>query len=591
MIYDVYRVGKAISGFGDTEMDPMLLPDTPKNITNVIWLRFAKEGSEVNYKGVEVLDYNQDNPEKYLLRKASANGANYGPCAQLTEVDKTLVKKIAQWFKDAGTDTEDSEGALFFLGIYEYIIIHKDELVTEISTIMPKGKGVQNIICIKLDEQYPLDVDIVFDYYSKKIRRKIIGKDSHTGSCCLCGKKNVSLLPKVEVFKFYTTDKPGFINGGFSEENIWRNCPVCISCEPILREGKKYVLNNLQYKFFGHDYYLIPSSTCNEDMQELLVDKLEGIKNKSFSFKETANDEFSSLSGDIFEELAEEDDINSYRILFFKKDHAAERIILDIKDIFPSRFAALYAGKYVVDGIYEELVGEKFSFRYFRYYLSKTEPSSKTYDLDSDFLTLTQAIFMKETILLNTLLPHYMRNIRRAFLKDDHVYHTTLRAWIGIKYLQEIGCIHNNKGEASMDEKLEKILEPYDIGLDTKNTKIKKALVLTGALAQKVMNIQSEELNGSTPFFTRLKGLKLRSTDVKGLLSEAFEKMNAYNSYSNASRLIMENTMELIFESEPVWNLSTDEINFYIAGGMALSKKIYGGLKEEKVCQQQNEAK
>jgi len=32
---------------------------------------------------------------------------------------------------------------------------------------------------------------------------------------------------------------------------------------------------------------------------------------------------------------------------------------------------------------------------------------------------------------------------------------------------------------------------------------------------------------------------------------------------------------------EPKWDLSTDEINFFIAGGMTLSREIYEKLKEE----------
>ena len=129
-----------------------------------------------------------------------------------------------------------------------------------------------------------------------------------------------------------------------------------------------------------------------------------------------------------------------------------------------------------------------------------------------------------------------------------------------------------------MDEKLQGVLAPYSVGLDTN---VKKALVLTGALAKKVMNIQYKELNGSTPFASKLKGLKMRQVDVQGLISEAVNKMMEYKSFSKVSELIANTAFKLIIETDPKWELSTDEINFYIAGGMTLSKELYDGLTDE----------
>ncbi len=577
MIYDIYRVGKAVSGNED-EMDPLLLPDMPKNITNVIWLNFEKDKGGIKYGGIEVLEYSDITPQYSLLRKASSNGTNYGPSAQLTEADKTLLKKIAPWFKEASMGTEMEEEKKTLLLIYEFIINNQKDIINEINEKAPKGKNTQYMISVKLNGVIPYKVPMFYRYYGNKIKKKIVGDDSHRGTCCLCSKKEASLIPKLDVFKFYTFDKPGFISGGFEEKDVWRNCPVCTACEPVLREGKKYVLNNLHFKFFGLDYYLIPSSTCGEDRLELLLARLEDIKNKSFSLKEAAENEFQSLSGDIFEELSAQEDINSYRILFFRKDNSAERILLDIKDVFPSRFYTLYSAKHKIEKVYEELTNEKFTFRYFRNYLSKSEPSSRVFDLDSNFLALTQAIFKREKIKPGALMPFYMNNIRRAFLNDEYFYHTVLRAWVGIHYLQVIDCMDYEKGEDKMDAKLESVLEPYKMGLDTN---IKKALVLTGVLAQKTMNIQAKELNGSTPFFNRLKGLKMRSSDVEGLIKDAIQKMQEYERYSKVSKLITEAITELIFMSPNNWGLSTDELNFYVAGGMTLSNKIYAQLKEE----------
>ncbi|WP_313345974.1 TIGR02556 family CRISPR-associated protein [Sedimentibacter sp.] len=577
MLYDVYRVGKAIGNLsGDN--DKLLIPETPKDITHVISLCFERSREEVIYTGIDVTDYNLNIAQKYLLRRGSSRGTNYGPSAQLTEVNKTLNVKIKAWFKDLQSEESNGNDQNIISQIYQLINDNQKEIEAYISQNIPKGKDVKNLLTVKVDGKFPADIGKFYHSYSDKIRKKLVGEESYRGTCCLCGEKNVDLLPKVDVFKFYTLDKPGFISGGFSEENIWRNCPVCISCEPVLREGKKYMLDNLGFNFYGLNYYLLPSSTCNQDVQDILVDMLENISNKSFSFKEGASKEIDSLSDDIFDELAEYGDVNSFRIIFFKKENSAERILLDIKDIFPSRFRELYSAKYKIEETYNIIINEKFNFGYFREFLRKTDNKMRDNDLDNNFLSLAKDIFTGEKLSINTLLPHYMRNIRYAFVNDDKFKDTILYAWIGLSYLYEIGCI-DYKREDFMDEKLNEILSNYSAGLDTN---VKVALVLTGALVENVMYVQKIELNGATPFVSKLKGLKMRQDDVQGLISEAVNKLkNEYTKYYNDdSRLIIESISDLILKSDVIWKLSINEINFYIACGMSLSKKIYEKLNE-----------
>lgn len=577
MLYDVYRIGKAIGNSNDNN-DKLLIPEIPRDITNVISLCFERKGEEVIYTGIDITDYNVDMAHKYLLRTGSSRGTNYGPSAILTEVDKTLNIKIAAWFKNLrAKKTKEGEQNLISQ-IYKLINDNHKYLEDYINKNKPKGKGINNLLTVQLDGKFPADVELFYQCYSDKIKKKLIGEDNNKGTCCLCGKQNVDLLPKVDVFKFYTFDKPGFISGGLREEDIWRNCPVCISCEPILREGKKYMLDNLGFNFYNLNYYLIPSSTCNQDVQEILLDLLENISAKSFSFKEGAAKEIDSLSDDIFDKLAEYGDVNSFRIIFFFKKQSAERILLDIKDIFPSRFRELYSAKYKIEEIYNSIIDEKFNFSYFREFLKKTDNTMKGNDLDNNFLLLTKDIFTGEKVSMDTLLPHYMRNIRHALINDNKFYATTLHAWVGSNYLYEIRCIIDNRKEDFMDENLMEILRPYGAGLDTD---VKKALVLTGVLVKKVLNVQRVELNGATPFTSRLKGLKMRQADVQGLISEAVNKLQVYKKYYKDSQLIVEAISELIFKSDANWKLSIDEINFYIAGGMALSQKIYNELNEK----------
>lgn len=587
MLYDVYKIGMAL--LGDEEEDNLLEPETPKNLTHVISICFEIDNESFLYSGIKVNDYTIEIAKDYLLRKAGANGSNYGPTAQLTEVDKTLNKKIISWFKDAQLEEIDESYTKQLENIYNYLVENNDSIQEKIKEEMPKGKGIKNLITVKINNKYPRHIAYIYEIYANKLRKKLVGSNNKVGTCCLCGKNNVELLPKVDVFKFYTLDKPGFISGGFNEDDIWRNCPVCISCEPILRKGKQFMLDNLKFDFCGLSYYLFPSSTTNIETNSFLLSKINDISDKSFSFQKEKINETNALSEDIFYELAEDSDINSYRMLFLRKDNSAERIILDMKDIFPSRFKKLYLAKAKIEKSYksilEDIYGEKniyFNFYYFREFLRKTDSKRSSNDLDNEFLSLTRAIFLEQEISNKFLIPHYMRNIRNIFKEEgtnNKFRNTVMHSFIGLNYLKEIGCIFWRE-ESFMNEKLQEFFKQYELGLDTD---IKKSLVLIGALIEKVKNIQYKKLNGSTPFDNKLKGLKMNQSDISEIFIEIRNKFIEYKDYySNASKILVEEVTKLMFQSPSSWKMLTGEINFYVVGGMALSKQIYESLKEEK---------
>ena len=68
-----------------------------------------------------ITDYNLNIAQKYLLRKGSPRGTNYGPSAQLTEVDKTLKIKIIAWFKELQSGNSDENGQSLISQIFQLI--------------------------------------------------------------------------------------------------------------------------------------------------------------------------------------------------------------------------------------------------------------------------------------------------------------------------------------------------------------------------------------------------------------------------------------------------------------------------------------
>ncbi len=599
MIYDVYQIGKAMSGqSGAGELEALYQTDTT-DVDYILSIDFDFDNDVLVYQGIGITEYNPSlGTERFLLRKGGSNGPNFGPSAKKTEIPKTVEKKILAWFRDASKENKNQE---LFSRVAEYMGSNLADICKEIEERAPADKKAKLLITVRIGGRFPKDVPAILEYYKTIVDNKITGKGEElNGTCCLCKKRNSKLIPAVNVFKFYTKDKPGFISGGFQEEMFWRNCPVCTSCEPVLREGKQYMLSRLHFRFYGMDYYILPSTTQYHTVAEL-SDMMDKLNHHRFSFQEVAEDEFRNADEDFWDYLKEEADIHSFRMVFFKQDNSAERILLDVKDVFPSRFRELYDAKERVRKGFEEVSKQKFNFRYYRDFLSKTEKEMRNNDLDTLFLQLTQAIFLREKVSLDVLLPHYLREIRKAFHAEQYFHNTVLKAVIGVRYLQEIGCMTADSGQTEMDEnelmmeggekmsdnskenncdeKLSLFLSQYNAGFDTP---LKQALILTGVLVQKVLNIQAYNLNGSTPFRSRLKGFKMRQRDVNGLMSDAIEKMNEFETYSADSRKIYQEIVKRIGKSPAVWPLTADELNFYVSAGMPLMEECYEMIKEEK---------
>lgn len=60
--------------------------------------------------------------------------------------------------------------------------------------------------------------------------------------------------------------------------------------------------------------------------------------------------------------------------------------------------------------------------------------------------------------------------------------------------------------------------------------------------------------------------------------------------YSKASNQIVETIIQLILKTPENWQLSIDEINFYIVAGMTMMKEIYAACGETQE-ELQNESK
>ena len=133
--------------------------------------------------------------------------------------------------------------------------------------------------------------------------------------------------------------------------------------------------------------------------------------------------------------------------------------------------------------------------------------------------------------------------------------------------------LDKEKGEEKIvvekNEKNKKYLDFLDEHSDILDSDYKKAVFLEGILVDRLLKIQYTDKGGSTPFYSRLNGLKLNKKLIERTFTEAVNKLNEYgkNYYAALEEIIAEYMLSKN-------TLSDDEISYYFSLGMVLGKKF-----------------
>ncbi|GAB6072080.1 TIGR02556 family CRISPR-associated protein [Venenivibrio stagnispumantis] len=518
-------------------------PDSNGTYKTVFVLEFDKD---LNFKDVVVEEFKGENWKIYLYKRASgSNAPDFSPTSRITEPKKTLENKILRWFENHKNIPEINK-------IYKELENHKEEILTKIKQNQTKdGK----IITLKIDGKYLYEIEepnfkeILINDFMAKIK-EVSKKDA---VCSVCGEKKDEVFTTSLIYKFYTLDKECYITSGFSKKDAWKNFPICEECFLKIDYAKKYIEEKLKFKFYGKDYYIIP---------KLILDTPEALKeiNEILSYeagKITLENKklITDDKEEIFEILKDYKDVVSFYLLFLKKDNAAERILLSIEDVLPSRIHKIFDAKEKVDKIFSQ----EYNFGKIVRFLD---------EFDKTFYEVIDKIFKEGKIDFKTLIQIFNKKIRENFLNGNNFSYTVFDALMNIKFFEEIGLLQY-EGEIMENSKFEKIYQKVGKSL---NTPAKRGIFLLGALTQMLLNIQAQERQ-STPFVKNLKGLKMNEEDIKGLLAKVINKLMEYDKYDKGKKEIAEEISKNLL-SEDKFKLNIDEINFYFVSGMALYKDV-----------------
>jgi CRISPR-associated protein Csh1 len=263
--------------------------------------------------------------------------------------------------------------------------------------------------------------------------------------------------------------------------------------------------------------------------------------------------------------------------------------------VLPSRLKQLFDMKESVDSLifFREYKDGKKMFRFNFGILRTFFPNSKIEgNHDKYFLELTKKTFNDLKSDYAFIVRQIIYHLRNQFVQDNSIWFQTLQAFMLIIFLNELDLFRLKNKEVKMDRQF---YDSFEIKskeeLETKSelffenfkefflTDIHRSIFLIGVLSQFLLNIQSRE-RGTTPFRSKLKGLKMDARDITSLVPEIIDKLEQYKR--NYPYIPLENLIAKYLLSAGDfrhWNLPVDEMNFIFVLGMNLSK--YFKIKSE----------
>jgi CRISPR-associated protein Csh1 len=582
----------AIKRIGEVLMEGLGIENViPKDYSGkIISFLFEERNGNWVYAGLLPEDMDNSKAVRTLLTVTSSKGQNPAPIAPITDPVRTS-EKVMKWInKVLNNCLRPADNLYNLMGTIKNLLNQettRKENLEKISSLIKtfKSQKVKQIfLTVKL--RFEDDTERFLGDFKElrtcaiELEKQRTQKSSDKGICSLCGEEKLVFARTVH-FKFDTDDKPGFIAGIFDKSQNWKNIPVCEDCREKLKIGRRYIEENLNFKFYGLNYWLIPQPVLGDHytFREILdILSFSGIRDTEITDQQRkmlTNDE-----KEIFELLSIRQDILTVSLAFMEVERSAERILLLIQDIYPSRIREIFNAKEKAENI---VTNETFNFGTFREFFRKTDENKRENNLDQYFLTITEAVFKGKPLDLAFILKYIMLKLRQDFINIDDqekapiFYRHARQGLLALTFLNSLGIL-NTRGRSSMASlDIGPIIEKYS---DTLNTPAKRGVFLLGVLCEQLLAKQKEK-RGSKPFLKKLKGLKMNQRDIVSLFSEMRHKFEEYDEYNYLIAKLFEIAADYLLKEKENWELSTDEINFYFATGMALSWEIIGKIRQE----------
>ena len=567
----------------------MLLDEVNKggNYAKVYAINFEDTGVELSYKDVSIEDWDKKKTLQYLYREKAAMGAHYTPTARIAgseeeDVRKTFENRIEKWFDRFKKEhSEWLKRSPFLASLYKAFIKDQERIKNDLLGLRMQyedGGFITLIFYQDEKKKYLGDIEDLVSYLLEFSQEKY-DEVSHDGICCLCNKRS-KVFGNASPITFYSLDKPGYIAGGMKKEQGYKNFPLCFECLLQLNEGAAYMRELLEFRFAGMRYYLIPETVSNK------TDILDNIMTIYYNFRQETEGKISLSQGerlateeeDILWFLKDAEDTISLKFLFFQEQSSKFIILLLMEDILPSRIQTIFAAKQRAEDhfIFKD---HKFSAKLIQDIRFNYGVLRRMFPTVKGFLEIVNKTFKDEKIDKQYIMELIMDRLRGIFNDGRYMKIDVLQAFICLLFLKELGVLKEIGGDLAFMNKENEVVAAAE-NLDSRvksffaefsstiDNDAKKAVFLTGVLAQHLLTIQNTD-RGATPFRSQLKGLKMKEADIRALLPKIQQKLEEYkkNYYIQLEKI----TSMYYMNAGNNWGMSIDELNFYFVLGMNLS--------------------
>ncbi len=418
--------------------------------------------------------------------------------------------------------------------------------------------------------------------------------------CQVCGRRDVEVFGNFNEIKCYNLDKPGMITGGFGSRRPVRNVPICLACAGEINYGFAKAQEFLKFRAAGSHYLLLPRTaedTIREAYLEMALEARDterararaagvavagarsGITLRKHTLLRLTDDEHEIL-GLIADEFGDQA-LLTLQMVFLHAGQAAEwKIKADIDEVLPSRLRAVFEAKVRVESD--------------PWLQNRDKPITVTTRRVREFchqgqefayLKVLAAIFRGGVLDRDVVIHDVVDRILLTYKKTKDSLgglsgHMVAGAYAYLKFLEALEIIPRPE---VIPMQHDATMNPYRAYLeahaDTFASPDRRAAFLTGALVNILLNVQKKE-RGATPFFNKLRGLKLSREHLQDLLPEVQNKLEQYGK-SGFANDIKELLSHEWVAATPTWSISDSEATFFFVLGMNLQYHIAKGHEDE----------
>ncbi|HNW83232.1 MAG TPA: TM1802 family CRISPR-associated protein, partial [bacterium] len=472
MIEALYQIGKIQVGGSFLEEFIEDIGDKNKYVLKIMF--DITDSENIFYNGIELEEFDPTKKMQYFYKSKKGNSPDCTPTSKVTTILKSLKLKYGVFDKmiaDNG-DKMSEEDKQFILSIRNLCQEKRRKIFVDIVKISKK-LNICKLSYDKKNKSYDYgykDGAVITLGFINGLKKYYVGDEKHfvnpfsTGDrsiykdyyakydtnskandklCYVCRNKSKEVWGFVNTYNFYTADKEGLVSGGFKQELAWKNYPVCPDCAETLNKGKKYIENNLKYRFCGFNYFLIPELCISDNI--LLQKVLQRMrKYEDFSFAKQESTIIEKVEEAVMRDLSREENWVNFNFLFYEAKNSAFNILLHLQEVAPTRLKYLIDTKDLVDSgkrrfdVFKDISTKKetirfnFSFGFIREFFPNTKMEG---NFDKDFLSILNNIFSGKNISAEFLFGKFMAKMVPVFLNEGWYEILILKAYKILIYI------------------------------------------------------------------------------------------------------------------------------------------------------------